>query len=165
MSVSGEKSGFVFTGRHMFGVLVLFFGTIITVNMVMAYYATATWSGLVVPNTYVASQQFNGKAAAIREMLATGIKGTLEVKDEKIHYTLTLPGNQPVSADKVTAHFKRPVGEHQDFIAELAADGAGRYSATHSVLPGFWIVEVIAVKDGKTIMHEANRIAVHGAPK
>jgi len=165
MSVSGEKSGFVFTGRHMFGVLVLFFGTIITVNMVMAYYATATWSGLVVPNTYVASQQFNGKAAAIREMLATGIKGTLEVKDENIQYTLTLPGNQPVFADKVTAHFKRPVGEHQDFIAELASDGAGRYSAVHPVLPGFWIVEVIAVKDGKTIMHEANRIAVHGAPR
>jgi 1,2-dihydroxy-3-keto-5-methylthiopentene dioxygenase len=33
----------------------------------MAYLATSTWSGLVVKNTYVASQQFNGKTAAIRK--------------------------------------------------------------------------------------------------
>ncbi|MDI6836598.1 MAG: FixH family protein [Rhizobiaceae bacterium] len=160
MSVREEKAGFVFTGKHMLGVLVLFFGTIISVNLVMAYYASSTWSGLVVQNTYVASQQFNAKASAIREMLASGIKGELEVSDQTIRYRLTLPENRPLAADKVTAHFKRPVGEHQDFVAELSALGDGVYGASHEVLAGEWIVELIAVKDGKTIMHEAPRIAL-----
>ncbi|WP_454286968.1 FixH family protein [Rhizobium arsenicireducens] len=165
MTTKSEKPSFVFTGWHMLGAMLLFFGTIITVNFTMAYLASSTWSGLVVKNTYIASQEFNGKAAAIRDMLATGIKGKLEVKGQQIGYTLTLPGEEPVAAEKVTAHFKRPVGEKQDFLAELQPVGAGRYEATGPVLPGHWIVEVIAIKDGKTIMHEANRIAVIGEAK
>lgn len=166
MSAAGnEKAGFVFTGWHMAALLVTFFGVIITVNMTMAYFASSTWSGLVVQNTYIASQEFNGKAAAIRGMLATGIKGKLEVKDGKIVYTLTLPGDEPVVADEVTAHFKRPVGEHQDFVATLISTGNGVYVAEHDVAHGHWIVEVKAMKDGQLIMHEANRIAVIGEQK
>ncbi|MCL6707808.1 FixH family protein [Pseudomonas sp. R2.Fl] len=165
MNVRQDKAGFVFTGWHMAGVMVLFFGTIISVNFLMAYYATSTWSGLVVKNTYIASQEFNGKAAAIREMLATGIKGKLTVTGEEIRYNLSIPDQGPVAADRVTAHFKRPVGEHQDFVAELTPAGEGDYVANHKVLPGHWIVEVIAERDGKAIMHEANRIAVIEAQK
>lgn len=165
MSARQEKAGFVFTGWHMLGVMVLFFGTIISVNVLMAYYASSTWSGLVVKNTYIASQEFNGKAAAIRAMLQTGIKGKLAVTGEEIRYNLSIPEQGPVAADKVTAHFKRPVGEKQDFVAELISDGQGDYVASHPVLPGQWIVEVVAERDGRTIMHEANRIAVTGASK
>ena len=162
MTMQSEKPSFVFTGWHMLAAMLLFFGTIITVNFTMAYLATSTWSGLVVKNTYIASQEFNGKAAGIRAMLSTGIKGTLEVKDDSIRYGLAMPGDKPVLADKVTAHFKRPVGEHQDFAIELQPVAAGLYAASRPVQPGHWIVEMIAIKDGKTIMHEANRIAVIG---
>lgn len=160
MSARQHKAGFVFTGWHMVGVMVLFFGTIISVNFLMAYYASSTWSGLVVKNTYIASQEFNGKTAAIRDMLATGIKGKLTVAGEDIRYNLSSPDQGAVTADKVTAHFKRPVGEHQDFVAELVPAGDGDYIARHEVLSGHWIVEVIAERDGKVIMHEANRIVV-----
>ncbi|UJW73860.1 FixH family protein [Rhizobium sp. SL42] len=153
---------FTFTGWHMLAAMVLFFGTIITVNFTMAYFATSTWSGLVVKNTYVASQQFNGKTSAIREMLATGIKGTLDVQPTQIRYRLMLPGDKPVVADSVTAHFKRPVGEHQDFQVVLTPAGDGLYVAEHAVLSGNWIVEMMAVQGGKTVMHEANRIAIAG---
>lgn len=159
------KKPFTFTGRHMLAIMVAFFGVIIAVNFTMAYLATATWSGLVVKNTYVASQEFNGKAAAIRNMLATGIKGEMAVGEGTISYRLTMPGNVPVVADRVTAHFKRPVGDHQDFLATLTPAGDGRYVAEHAVLPGDWIVETIAVRDGATIMHEAVRISVGGAKK
>ncbi|PZU85804.1 MAG: cation transporter [Shinella sp.] len=166
MSAAGkEKAGFVFTGRHMLASIVTFFGVVITVNLTMAYYASSTWSGLVVQNTYVASQEFNSKAAAIRGMLATGIRGKLDVKNDKITYTLTLPGDEPVVADEVTAHFKRPVGEKQDFTVKLVPAGNGVYVAEHEVATGHWIVEVKAAKDGKLIMHEANRIAVIGGRK
>lgn len=34
-----QTSGFIFTGWHMLGVMVMFFGIVITVNMVMAWNA------------------------------------------------------------------------------------------------------------------------------
>lgn len=163
--MQSDKPSFVFTGWHMLGAMLLFFGTIITVNFTMAYLATSTWSGLVVKNTYIASQEFNGKAAGIRAMLSTGIKGTLVIEGDNIRYRLALPGDEHVLADKVTAHFKRPVGESQDFVTELKPAGAGLYQASHPVLPGAWIVEIIAVRGGETIMHEANRITVTGEAK
>ncbi|SIQ94233.1 Nitrogen fixation protein FixH [Rhizobium sp. RU33A] len=156
------KKPFTFTGWHMLAIMLAFFGTIITVNFTMAYLATSTWSGLVVKNTYVASQQFNGKTAAIREMLATGIAGDLSVDAKGMRYRLTLPENTPVVADSVAAHFKRPVGTAQDFELQLTPAGDGLYLAELDVLAGSWIVEIQAIKDGKMIMHEAKRITVSG---
>jgi nitrogen fixation protein FixH len=159
MTTDARKT-FTFTGWHMLAIMLAFFGTIITVNFTMAYLATSSWSGLVVKNTYVASQQFNGKTAAIREMLATGIAGDLSVDAKGMRYRLTLPGNTPVVADVVTAHFKRPVGIAQDFELQMTPAGDGLYLAETAILPGSWIVEMQAMKDGKMIMHEAKRITV-----
>jgi nitrogen fixation protein FixH len=156
------RKAFTFTGWHMLAIMLAFFGTIITVNFTMAYFATSTWSGLVVKNTYVASQEFNGKTAAIKEMLATGIAGDLSVDTRGMRYRLTLPNDVPVVADSVLAHFKRPVGEHQDFELVLTPAGDGLYLAETAVLPGSWIVEIKATKGGKMIMHEAKRVTVSG---
>ena len=41
-----------FTGWHMVGVMCLFFGTIISVNLYLAYQANHSWTGLVVKNSY-----------------------------------------------------------------------------------------------------------------
>lgn len=161
MSADAKKP-FTFTGWHMLAIMLAFFGTIITVNFTMAYLATTSWSGLVVKNTYVASQQFNGKTAAIRDMLATGIAGDLSVDAKGMRYHLTLPGNTPVVADAVTAHFKRPVGVAQDFELQLTPAGDGLYLAEKAILAGSWIVEMQATKDGKMIMHEAKRVTVSG---
>ena len=61
-----------FTGWHMAGVMVLFFGTIIGVNFTMAYFATSTWTGLVVQNSYVESQRFNEVTAEKKRQAALG---------------------------------------------------------------------------------------------
>jgi len=159
---SEAKKPFTFTGWHMLAIMLAFFGTIITVNFTMAYLATSTWSGLVVKNTYVASQQFNGKTAAIRDMLATGIAGDLQVDGKGMRYRLTLPENTPVVADAVTAHFRRPVGTAQDIELQLVPAGDGLYLADKAILPGSWIVEIQATKDAKLIMHEAKRVTVSG---
>ena len=50
-------------GGHVLAMLLAFFGVIIAVNMVMAYFANSTWSGLVVENGYVASQNFDENLA------------------------------------------------------------------------------------------------------
>ncbi|MGK9051046.1 FixH family protein [Neorhizobium petrolearium] len=154
---------FMFTGWHMAGVMMLFFGTIISVNVYMAYNAVTSWSGLVAENTYVASQQFNGKAAEARMLAATGITGKLTIAGADIRYEISHPKDGAVAADTLTLKFKRPVGEHQDFELDLIPVAKGTFSATHDVLSGHWIVDASAMKDGRRILHEASRIAVVGA--
>jgi nitrogen fixation protein FixH len=151
---------FVFTGWHMVGVLVLFFGTIISVNFYMAYNAVTSWSGLVAENTYVASQQFNGKAAEARTLTATGVTGRITVNGSDVRYEVFHPKNGPVAVDALTLKFKRPVGEHQDFELDLVPVGQGTFVATHEILPGHWIVDASAIRNGKRILHQAERISI-----
>ncbi|HUD29953.1 MAG TPA: FixH family protein [Novosphingobium sp.] len=48
-----------FNGRHMAAILVAGFGVVIAVNFTMAGLASSTFGGVVVENSYVASQHFN----------------------------------------------------------------------------------------------------------
>jgi nitrogen fixation protein FixH len=158
-----HTKSFVFTGWHMAGVVGLFFGTIISVNFYMAYQAVHSWSGLVVENTYVASQQFNSKVAEAKALGASGISGTLTVEQGVIRYVISGPDGKPVPVDTVTATFKRPVGDHQDFSVDLTDVGNGTYEAARDVLPGHWIVDTSAMRNGDRILHHNRRIAVIGA--
>ncbi|CAD7022912.1 cation transporter [Pseudorhizobium endolithicum] len=159
---STDRKGFVFTGWHMIGVMCLFFGTIISVNFYMAWQATHTWSGLVVKNTYIASQEFNGKVAEARALAASGIAGTLDIDGSDIRYRLVDASEKAVAADGVTLSFKRPVGEDQDFDLSLQPQGEGTFAARHDLAGGTWIVEVEAVKEGRRILHHTQRISVAG---
>jgi nitrogen fixation protein FixH len=108
----------------------------------------------------VASQQFNGKAAHMREMAATGIRGELTANHEGIRYVLTHPERGPVPADEVQAEFHRPVGTKQDFAVTLKHDGDGVFTTDHPVLPGEWIVDLKTSDGGKIVYHEAIRVHV-----
>jgi nitrogen fixation protein FixH len=155
-----EPSAFVFTGWHMLGIICLFFGVIISVNFFMAYQAVNTWSGLVVQNTYVASQQFNGKVAEAKRFNASGVTADLAIDARKIDYRIRDAAQQPILADTVTVSFRRPVGDRQDFTVTLQDIGEGHYQAQRAVLPGHWIVEATALKDGVRVYHQSKRIAV-----
>lgn len=159
-----SKTGFVFTGKHMLLVMCLFFGTIIAVNFTMAWFAHSSWSGLVVENTYVASQEFNKKAALARAIEASGVRGALDIdiKKDAIRYQLTNTKANSVNADAVTLRFRRPVGDKQDFELQLKPAGGGLFEATHPVPPGLWIVESEAFSGKDVVMHEAVRIQVDG---
>src|SRR5688572_23668188 len=61
-----------FTGRHMTFILIGFFGIVMAVNFTMARYASSTFGGTVVDNSYVASQKFNGWLAEARKERALG---------------------------------------------------------------------------------------------
>lgn len=104
-----------FTGRHMLLATCSFFAVVIGVNVTMAWFASSSWSGLVVENTYVASQEFNAKAAAMKAMAASGIIGKLSLAGGRIHYDIRNRDGSPTLVDEVAANFKRPVGDHEDF--------------------------------------------------
>lgn len=131
-----------FTGYHMAAVLALFFGVIITVNLIMAYFANSTWSGLVVKNSYVASQEFNGKVEQVKAQEALGWKGSLTTSPGVVHWLLTDDGGSPVAADAVTIHFRRPVTESADATVALAPAGNGQWQAEFPLGEGVWIAVV-----------------------
>lgn len=165
MSGERKRQGFVFTGWHMAGVMVLFFGTIITVNMIMAWNASHSWSGLVVPNTYVASQQFNGKVAEARALAASGIAGSLTIEGGRIAYRVADAEGKPVAADDIVAVFKRPVDERKDFTVALKPEGPGFFVATREVPAGQWIVDISTKRDGAKVFHQTVRTVIGGGAK
>jgi len=161
MSTTPRKE-FVFTGWHMLGIMLLFFGVVISVNFYMAWQATRSWSGLVVENTYIASQEFNGKVAEAKALAASGVTGSLDISGPDIRYQLSHPVEGPIMADAVTLKFKRPVGEVQDFDLVMEPAGEGVFAARHDVPDGTWIIEVDALRDGTRILHHTSRITIAG---
>ena len=84
-----------FTGRHITIIMVAFFAVVIAVNLLMARYATSTFGGVVVENSYVASQNFNKwldeelvKARASRDGLREALKKIADVQKQN-HETLS----------------------------------------------------------------------------
>ena len=160
MSALGSLFHGPFTGRHMLGGMVLFFGVVIGVNFTMAYFANSTWSGLIVKNTYVASQKFDEDVTEIERMKAKGWVSRLEVSSDVVSYSLTNALGGVISADSVTVAFSRPVGMEQDSLITLQQSAEGRYEAPHDLSAGQWLVKVTALKNDKRIYSDVQRIIV-----
>ncbi|WP_026621897.1 nitrogen fixation protein FixH (plasmid) [Ensifer sp. WSM1721] len=150
-----------FTGGHMVAVMALFFGTIISVNFIMAWNASRSWSGLVVENAYVASQQFNGKVAETRAFAASGVKGEL-IAENGLRYVLTRRGEPERTVDQVVAVLKRPVEAHEDVRVELTRDGEGVFVSTQALKPGQWIADVTSKAGGALVYRQAIRFIAAG---
>lgn len=131
-----------FTGRHMLMIMLAFFGVIITVNVVMARFAVTSWTGLVVENSYVASQQFNEKMVAVRTQNDLGWVPKLEIASGKIIFTLNDRIGNPVTMTSGKATFQHPTFEAADWSTSLQPSGNGQLSAVSAISPGVWVVNV-----------------------
>lgn len=149
-----------FTGHHMIAVMVLFFGTIITVNLIMARFAITTWSGLVVENSYVASQQFNARAAEAKAIAALGYRVALSADADGFYADLADRTGAPISSGAVEISFKHPVGMVGDRTLVLDPKGHGRFAAAERLPQGEWIATVVVADGDETIYHQAHRIHV-----
>jgi nitrogen fixation protein FixH len=149
-----------FTGWHMLAILVAFFGVVISVNVLMAFYASSSWSGLISKDTYVASQDFNIEAAKARVWAAEGFRGAFVVKTRTLEYRLQGPSTKIAGLREISAMFHRPVGEKQDFTVKLKKTGDGFFTADHDLAAGQWIVDLAAIENGKIIFHQAERIFI-----
>jgi len=149
-----------FTGKHMLATMVLFFGVIITVNLVMARFAITTWSGLVVPNTYVASQEFNARAEASRAIAAKGFQIDLSTDKDGMAIMFTDRAGQPALADSIIAQMRRPVGTHQDREMVLTRESDGVYRAAGELAEGEWIATVTATRNGELLYKRGHRFHV-----
>ena len=136
-----------FTGYHMLVWIITFFAVIIGVNITMAYYANSTWSGLVVKNSYVASQEFNGKLAEIKVQDALGWKGKLSAASGTVAYMISKSDGVVVPATSISITFRRPVTDTADFTLTLVKGDDGAWSAPHALSDGAWIAEIDVASD------------------
>ncbi len=133
-----------FTGRHMLAAILAFFGVIIGVNVTLALFAGSSWTGLVVENSYVASQEFNARAAEGRAQAALGWSSALTIAGGHIGYRLADRHGKPISLAGGTAAFRHPAYAADDVTLPLAPQTDGTLGAAKPIRDGVWIVEIHA---------------------
>jgi len=151
-----------FTGRHMLAIMLAFFAVIIAVNLTMAMVSRTSWSGLVVTNSYIASQEFNGKVADARRQASLGWTAMLAIGNGTVRYSLTDSGGRPVAIEGATVTFRRPVGDRQDRTVDLHQVAPGTARAAATVEDGIWIVDVRAEVHGEERWRDTRRVRVAG---
>ncbi len=149
-----------FTGFHMAAVMAAFFGVIVAVNIVMATFASTSWTGLVVKNSYVASRNFNEAIAARRRQDRLGWSGEFEILDGRVSYRLKNGDGRPVNANAITLAFKRPAFESDDHDVVLSGAGAGLFVANYRPADGVWVIEVIADAGLEAPWRDSFRVSV-----
>ncbi|MEO0062947.1 MAG: Integral rane protein linked to a cation pump-like protein [Pseudomonadota bacterium] len=143
-----------FTGRHMTAILVAFFGVVIAVNVLMAHFATSTFGGIVVENSYVASQDFNRWLDEARTEKALGwTVHTGWRPDGKLAITATGPS----AAATLTGMARHPLGRLPDVPLTFVADGKGTFVSDQKVPDGRWQLR-LEMKDGSKLWRREDEL-------
>jgi nitrogen fixation protein FixH len=129
-----------FTGWHFTAILVTGFGVVVVVNLLMASLAVGSFGGVVVENSYVASQNFNSWLAEAARANALGWRadvvrsgsGRLEVQTEGL----------PAGAG-VTAELRHPLGRELPLVWKLLPVGGGLFASTERLPEGRWIARIV----------------------
>jgi nitrogen fixation protein FixH len=151
-----------FTGRHMLAIMLAFFGTVIAVNLVMATFASSSWTGLVVKNSYVASQEFNGKAAEGRAQAARNWHPALELQPGTVSFRLSDRAGAPIPLKAVGITFRRPAYEAEDVTIHLTRRSDGVFAAATNIRDGLWIIETNADFGETHAYRDTRRIVLKG---
>ncbi|WOC15692.1 FixH family protein [Pseudochrobactrum sp. MP213Fo] len=154
--------GRVFTGWHMLGIMIAFFGVIIVVNIIMATSAITSWSGLVVKNSYVASQEFNEKSIIGKAHAALNWQPEMSYQDGVVRYRLTDPDGNAVKAVGATAVFRRPVNEKEDQTLNMLPADDNFLTAEATLNDGNWVVEINTYAGLEEPYRQVNRVHITG---
>ena len=133
-----QKEAGAFTGRHMLLTMVAFFGVVIAVNVGLAVLSSRTWTGLIVPNTYIASQEYQEKLDALHAQQALGWVAELSYVDGVVRLSCFDRSGLPVGLGEVTLALSRPVGTIGDQTLVLVPAGAGLFEAAIDLPAGAW---------------------------
>lgn len=134
-----------FTGRHMWALMLGFFGTVIAVNFTMAWFASSTFGGTVVDNSYVASQKFNGWLEEGRAQKALGWRVKISLDGQR-HVLV----DTPIGGAALTGSATHPLGRMPEQALRFAAIGEGRYRSIAPLPAGRYLVRVRMDADGRS---------------
>ena len=149
-----------FTGRHMLLSICAFFGVIIGVNVTMAVVSSTSWTGLVVQNSYVASQEFDTKRIAHATQLEAGWTSSLGYAGGNAILAVNDGAGAPIDLGTPVLQINRPVGGHDDQRVTLVRQPDGSYVGPVALGPGDWEANVSVAETplGPFEIHERFRI-------
>ncbi len=136
-----------FTGWHLLAAIVAFFGVVVAVNMTMATLAIRSFGGLVVRNSYVANQRFNGWLAEARDQRRLGWSADARVADRRVLVTAS-GADAPLAGATVTAVAEHPLGSMPDVALRFDEAGPGRYVAAARLPAGRWRLRLRVARGG-----------------
>lgn len=136
----------------MTAVLVAGFGIVVAVNFTMAAYATNGFGGVVVDNSYRASQQYNAvleeaerqQALGWETAIARGEEGQLVISTQGVPETAT-----------ATAQLRRPLGVEDRREITLQRGTDGNFTSAQPVPAGRWIVRLSITAGEATFAQQA----------
>ncbi|MEZ5680193.1 MAG: FixH family protein [Erythrobacter sp.] len=133
-----------FTGRHMTAILVAGFGIVVAVNFTMATLATRGFGGVVVENSYVASQKYNSWLEQARAQDRLGYAA--EVTRDAGGHILVSTENVPEYAI-AAAEIRRPLGKADKREIAFERIGPALLRSVEAVPAGRWSVR-LTLKSG-----------------
>ncbi|MFC4291867.1 FixH family protein [Sphingorhabdus arenilitoris] len=139
-----------FNGRHMTMILIVFFGIIMAVNFTMARLAVTGFSGTVVDNSYVASQNFNSwlNAADAQEKLGWTVQVKRRV-DGRLQVEVS-DRSGPLSAAKLSAVAVHPLGQKQSVSIDFEPSTQGDFLSSRPLPLGRWQLALTITKAGQS---------------
>lgn len=141
-----------FNGRHMLAILVGGFGLVIAVNLSAAVVAKKTFGGIVVENSYVASQDFNRWLDEAKAEQALGWSAKIARRaDGRVAAALS---NAPAGAI-VTAEARHPLGRAPDQQLTFKAAENGMVVSDQVLPAGRWTLRVTISADGQQVRSES----------
>ncbi len=137
------------TGKHVLGMFALGFGTIIAVNLTLAWNAVSTFPGLEVKNSYVASQSFDRERAA---QAALEWDVTARLKEGQLILSFLQDGT-PVKPNIEDAVFGRATSVMDDQSPEFIYDGTS-FIAAVAAGEGNWNLRITARAEDGTLFRQ-----------
>jgi nitrogen fixation protein FixH len=141
-----------FTGRHVTAILLGSFAVVLGVNLLMANLASSTFGGVVVENSYVASQEFNRWLDEAERARALGWRvEPARLADGRVEVRLSgVPGDATVSG--IARH---PVGRQPDQPMDFVRSAQGRFVSTQPLPAGRWTLRLDVAAAGHDWRAEA----------
>ncbi|MEL6236799.1 MAG: FixH family protein [Pseudomonadota bacterium] len=129
------------TGRSVAIIAASAFAVILSVNLTMAWYATSGFPGLVVKNSYIASQSWDRTRAA-QEALGWAVQA--EFANGVLEARFTGRDGAPLAGLIVTAEIARPTADAGARTVTLARQGAAYRADLADLAEGRWVARLTA---------------------
>lgn len=145
-------------GWHVVAMFCTGFGVIIAVNLTLAFNAVKTFPGLVVKNSYVASQHFDDNRTAQK---ALGWTVVASHSGDQLRLEITDRSGAPVRPADLDARVGRATHVADDVTPDFIFDGVA-YTATTPLVEGYWQIRLSARSADGTLFAQRIPLRVAG---
>jgi nitrogen fixation protein FixH len=149
---STDNTGREVKGWHVLMIFLAFFGVIIAVNVTLAWNAIATFPGLEVENSYVASQTFDVERSAQQD-LGWSLTPFYNAGHGTLQLAFADATGHPVTVSDLTVLVGRTT-ERADDLTPAFVWRDGIYAASATLARGKWMMAVTAHAADGTLFHQ-----------